>query len=158
MQPACLLAEFRGPGVHHNFDDSDSGYDVDAENKGGKTFGLGGYKGRIIFLGDGTEVLTDTDDTEMFDNSEEDKDLDSQVSKAKTQDGQLDNQAKEPGEPQASTDASTDASAGASASEPAKKADDKPQVTAAENIGGPQQNANGSDGKPPGEEAGTELK
>lgn len=67
--------------MHHNFDDSDSGYDVDMENKS-KTFGIGGYKGRIIFLGDGTEVLTDSDDTEMFDNSEEDKDLASQVSKS----------------------------------------------------------------------------
>jgi protein phosphatase 2C family protein 2/3 len=47
--------------VHHNFDDSDSGYDVDVENKS-KPFGIGGYK-------------------EMFDNSEEDKDLASQVSK-----------------------------------------------------------------------------
>lgn len=66
--------------MHHNFDDSDSGYDVESENKG-KSFGTGGYKGRIIFLGDGTEVLTDSDDTEMFDNTEEDKDLASQVSK-----------------------------------------------------------------------------
>ncbi|KAI2624994.1 PP2C-domain-containing protein [Hypoxylon sp. NC1633] len=74
-------AEFRGPGVHHNFDDSDSGYDVDSENKS-KSFGGGGHKGRIIFLGDGTEVLTDSEDTEMFDNSEEDKDLASQVSKS----------------------------------------------------------------------------
>jgi protein phosphatase PTC2/3 len=75
------LAEFRGPGVHHNFDDSDSnsGYDAESENK--KSYGMGGYKGRIIFLGDGTEVLTDSDDTEMFDNTEEDKDLASQVSK-----------------------------------------------------------------------------
>ena len=73
-------AEFRGPGVHHNFDDSDSGYDVD-EHKQGKSFGIGGYRGRIIFLGDGTEVLTDSDDTEMFDNAEEDKDLVSQVAK-----------------------------------------------------------------------------
>ncbi|CCF34496.1 protein phosphatase 2C [Colletotrichum higginsianum] len=86
-------AEFRGPGVHHNFDDSDSGYDVDVENKG-KPFGIGGYKGRIIFLGDGTEVLTDSDDTEMFDNAEEDKDLESQVSKASSassKDGETDN-------------------------------------------------------------------
>ncbi|KAK4151413.1 phosphatase 2C-like domain-containing protein [Chaetomidium leptoderma] len=73
-------AEFRGPGVHHNFDDSDSGYDID-DQKQGKSFGMGGYKGRVIFLGDGTEVLTDSDDTEMFDNSEEDKDLVSQVSR-----------------------------------------------------------------------------
>jgi protein phosphatase 2C family protein 2/3 len=74
-----LPAEFRGPGVHHNYEDSDSGYDVDAES-GGK-FNLAGSRGRIIFLGDGTEVLTGSDDTEMFDNADEDKDLASQVSK-----------------------------------------------------------------------------
>jgi protein phosphatase 2C family protein 2/3 len=72
-------AEFRGPGVHHNFDDSDSGYDVDMDQKS-KDFG--NQRGRIILLGDGTEVLTDSDDTEMFDHSEEDQDLASQVSKA----------------------------------------------------------------------------
>jgi protein phosphatase 2C family protein 2/3 len=83
---SSFLAEFRGPGVHHNFDDSDSGYDVE-DQKQGKSFGIAGYKGRIIFLGDGTEVLTDSDDTEMFDNSEEDKDLASQVSKATSQEG-----------------------------------------------------------------------
>lgn len=81
MSSSPTIAEFRGPGVHHNFDDSDSGYDVEEQKQQGKSFGIGGYKGRIIFLGDGTEVLTDSDDTEMFDNSEEDKDLISQVSK-----------------------------------------------------------------------------
>jgi protein phosphatase 2C family protein 2/3 len=40
--------------------------------------------GRIILLGDGTEVLTDSDDTDMFDNGEEDKDLASQVHKGQT--------------------------------------------------------------------------
>jgi len=73
-------AEFRGPGVHHNFDDSDSGYDVDMDSKL-KTFGGNNQRGRIILLGDGTEVLTDSDDTEMFDHADEDKDLDSQVHK-----------------------------------------------------------------------------
>jgi protein phosphatase 2C family protein 2/3 len=72
-------AEFRGPGVHHNFDDSDSGYDVDMDQKS-KGFSSN-QRGRIILLGDGTEVLTDSDDTEMFDHSEEDQDLASQVSK-----------------------------------------------------------------------------
>jgi protein phosphatase 2C family protein 2/3 len=56
---------------------------MDPENKG-RSFGVGGYRGRIIFLGDGTEVLTDSDDTEMFDNADEDKDLASQVSKNPT--------------------------------------------------------------------------
>jgi protein phosphatase PTC2/3 len=79
MSSPPTTAQFRGPGVHHNFDDSDS-YDLE-DQKQGKSFGIGGYKGRIIFLGDGTEVLTDSDDTEMFDNPEEDKDLVSQVSK-----------------------------------------------------------------------------
>lgn len=54
-------AEFRGPGVHHNYEDSDSGYEMDTENKG-KAFGV--------------------DDTGMFDNADEDKDLESQVSKS----------------------------------------------------------------------------
>jgi len=48
-----------------------------------KSFG-GNQRGRIILLGDGTEVLTDSDDTEMFDHGDEDKDLDSQVSKGKS--------------------------------------------------------------------------
>jgi protein phosphatase 2C family protein 2/3 len=73
------IAEFRGPGIHHNFDDSDSGYDVDMDQKN-KPFSTN-QKGRIILLGDGTEVLTDSDDTEMFDQQEEDKDLASQVHK-----------------------------------------------------------------------------
>ncbi|EKD14436.1 protein phosphatase 2C [Drepanopeziza brunnea f. sp. 'multigermtubi' MB_m1] len=55
------LAEFRGPGVHHNFDDSDSGYDVDMDKK--------------------SKSIGDSDDTEMFDRSEEDQDLASQVTR-----------------------------------------------------------------------------
>jgi protein phosphatase 2C family protein 2/3 len=40
-----------------------------------------GNGGRIILLGDGTEVSTEGGDGEMFDNEDEDKDLDSQVNK-----------------------------------------------------------------------------
>lgn len=86
QHPADIVfpsAEFRGPGVHHNYEDSDSGYELDSENKG-KNFGVGGYRSRPILLGDGTEVHTDSDDTEMFDNADEDKDLESQVSKKST--------------------------------------------------------------------------
>ncbi|KAG5923684.1 hypothetical protein E4U61_002803 [Claviceps capensis] len=71
-------AEFRGPGVHHNYEGSVSRYEGYAENQG-RGFGAGGYRGRIIFLGDGTEVLTDSDDTDMFNDADEDDDLDSQV-------------------------------------------------------------------------------
>ncbi|KAK2019403.1 protein phosphatase 2C [Colletotrichum eremochloae] len=124
-------AEFRGPGVHHNFDDSDSGYDVDVENKG-KPFGIGGYKGRIIFLGDGTEVLTDSDDTEMFDNAEEDKDLESQVSKASSatnKDGETDDKpaTKPAQESKAGVDKATEESKPAATSEAAasQKTDSK---------------------------------
>ena len=70
------IAEFRGPGVRHRFDDSDD-YEVEVDQR---SSGIGGGRsGRIILLGDGTEVLTDSDETEMFDHDEEDKDLDSQV-------------------------------------------------------------------------------
>lgn len=70
--------------MHHNFDDSDSGYDMEMDQRAKAN------RGRIILLGDGSEVLTDSDDTEMFDQSEEDKDLDSQVHKKETSAGEID--------------------------------------------------------------------
>lgn len=71
-------AEFRGPGVRHQFDESSDDYELDLEHR---TRTFGGRSGRIILLGDGTEVLTDSDEADMFDHSEEDKDLESQVRK-----------------------------------------------------------------------------
>jgi protein phosphatase 2C family protein 2/3 len=70
-------AEFRGPGVHHNFDDSDSGYDMDMDQRS-RNIVAGSKKGRIILLGDGSEILTGPDDADMIDH-EEDEDLVSQV-------------------------------------------------------------------------------
>ena len=63
-----FAAEFRGPGVHHNFDDSDSGYDMDM-NRSSNVIS-GGRKGRIILLGDGSEILTGSEDTDMADNDD----------------------------------------------------------------------------------------
>ncbi|KAG0643847.1 protein phosphatase 2C [Tuber brumale] len=58
-------AEFRGPGVHPtNFEDSPDEFDVRVTNSSVRSTG---GAGRIIMLGDGTEVLTDSDDAEMFD-------------------------------------------------------------------------------------------
>lgn len=71
-----LEAEFRGPGARQNFEDSGDDYDLDADSRARNS---GGKSGRIILLGDGTEVLTDGDDHDMLENEEEDKDLDSQV-------------------------------------------------------------------------------
>ncbi|CAK7225863.1 Protein phosphatase 2C 2 [Sporothrix bragantina] len=114
-------AEFRGPGVHHNFDDSDSGYDVETDHRS-QLFGVGGHRGRIIFLGDGSEVLTDSDDTEMFDR--EDKDLDSQVSKASTASDDEKEEAKAKGD-----DAAEEAKGGAESTEAAKPSE--PEAPAA---------------------------
>ncbi|EED23950.1 protein phosphatase 2C, putative [Talaromyces stipitatus ATCC 10500] len=67
-------AEFRGPGVRpgarHQFDDSPDDYDLESDN-GRRAFGV--QSGRIILLGDGTEVHTDQDDEELFDSTEEEK-------------------------------------------------------------------------------------
>ncbi|KAI5199514.1 protein phosphatase [Aureobasidium subglaciale] len=76
-------AEFKGPGVHHRYDSNDSPdeYDMDMEHRSRM---LGGGPGRVILLGDGTEIMTDSgeNDTDMFDQSDdEEKDLASQVSK-----------------------------------------------------------------------------
>lgn len=76
-------AEFRGPGSHHNFDDSDE-YDVDMDQR---TRFIGGRANRIILLGDGTEMriggTEDDDDIDMEDRGEaeeeEEKDLEEQV-------------------------------------------------------------------------------
>ena len=67
--------------MRQNFEDSGDDYDLDVNQR---NRGVGGRSGRIILLGDGTEVLTDSDETEMFDHEEEDKDLASQVSKGQT--------------------------------------------------------------------------
>jgi len=84
----CLIrmictAEFKGPGVHHRFDnDSPDDYDLDHMNQHSRM--SSGQPGRVILLGDGTEIMTDSgeNDTDMFDQSDdEEKDLASQVSK-----------------------------------------------------------------------------
>lgn len=74
-------ADFKGPGVHHRFEDSPDDYDLDVDQRSRM---LGGHSGRIILLGDGTEILTDAGDhdADMFDQSDdEEKDLESQVRK-----------------------------------------------------------------------------
>lgn len=76
--PLPILAEFRGPGVHHNYDDSDMDADLDSGNQG-QTFGAGGYRGRAILLGDGTQVLTTEESGEEWDNADEENDIKNQV-------------------------------------------------------------------------------
>ncbi|WPH01917.1 protein phosphatase 2C protein 1 [Acrodontium crateriforme] len=78
-------AEFRGPGIHHRFDDSPDDYEMDMDQR---TRMLGtGRGGRIILLGDGTEIHTggmhdDDGDVDMEDREdEEEKDLLEQVRK-----------------------------------------------------------------------------
>ena len=83
-QPAAnfkVTAEFRGPGVRpgarHQVDDSPDDYDLETDNSR-RAFGV--RSGRIILLGDGTEVHADQDDEELFDaTEEEDKGVQNQV-------------------------------------------------------------------------------
>ena len=81
-------AEFRGPGTHHRFDDSPDDYDMDMDQR--TRFLGGGRGGRIILLGDGTEISVghihdDDGDVDMEDRGEaeeaEDNDLEQQVSR-----------------------------------------------------------------------------
>ena len=66
--------------MRHQYDqDSPDDYELDLDQRARGGFGR---SGRIILLGDGTEVLTDSDDTDMFDHSEEDKDTENQIKKA----------------------------------------------------------------------------
>jgi protein phosphatase 2C family protein 2/3 len=73
--------------VHHGFDDSPDDYDLDNEQHSRMS---SGQSGRVILLGDGTEIMTDSgeNDTDMFDQSDdEEKDLESQVSKGQDEGG-----------------------------------------------------------------------
>ena len=80
-------AEFRGPGTHHQFDDSSDDYEMDMDQR--TRFISGRQGGRIILLGDGTEIslggTPDEDDVDMEDRGEaeeaEDEDLEEQVRK-----------------------------------------------------------------------------
>ena len=66
--------------MHHRVDDSPDDIDMDIDSRFRPHNGQGG---RIILLGDGTEISTEAPDSEMFDQADEDKDLDSQVDKFK---------------------------------------------------------------------------
>jgi protein phosphatase 2C family protein 2/3 len=64
--------------VHHRYDENSDDYDMDMDQR---TRSFGSLGGRIILLSDGTEVSHDHEDTEMFDNDDEERDLVSQVSR-----------------------------------------------------------------------------
>lgn len=93
-------AEFRGPGIHHGFDDSADDYDLDLDQR---TRTIGGRSGNVILLRDGTEVLSEAADNDhdgdMFDqSSDEEKDLESQVQKVSAEgDGGRDAREETPG-------------------------------------------------------------
>ncbi|KAL0262940.1 Protein phosphatase 2C 2 [Diplodia seriata] len=89
-------SEFRGPGIHHRYDDSPDDYDMDM----GRGTRIGqGLGGRIILLGDGTELSSDSAESEMFDHDEEDKDLESQVNKNQREETPAPTAASEAGTP-----------------------------------------------------------
>ncbi|KAI4197009.1 MAG: hypothetical protein LQ350_006196 [Teloschistes chrysophthalmus] len=74
------FAESRAPGqrARHLPEDSSDDYDVDLDKQGS---GFGGRSGRIILLGNGTEVVTDSEEQEVFDHEDDDRDLENQISK-----------------------------------------------------------------------------
>lgn len=95
-------AEFRGPGVRHNFDDSGDDYDIEMDSR---SRGAGSGSSRIILLGDGREVLTaDGDEAEMLDQDDEDKDNEGEKGLLTGHDERRGTREETPGpEPQTST-------------------------------------------------------
>ncbi|OQE17308.1 hypothetical protein PENSTE_c021G01474 [Penicillium steckii] len=67
-------SEFRGPGIRNQFEDQPDDYDLEMERS--RAFST--RPGRIILLGDGTEVIPDQHEEELFDQTE-DQDLSNQV-------------------------------------------------------------------------------
>lgn len=73
-----FVAEFRGPGARNHFDDSPDEYELDLDRH---NHSFREKAGRIILLGDGTDFPADSGDDDMFDHTDEDEDLESQVKK-----------------------------------------------------------------------------
>ncbi|KAL8927736.1 MAG: hypothetical protein Q9208_002151 [Pyrenodesmia sp. 3 TL-2023] len=74
------FAEMRAPGQRGRNPSDDSGDDYDL-HLDKQASGFGGRSGRIILLGNGTEVVTDSDEQEVFDHEDDDQDLENQVNK-----------------------------------------------------------------------------
>ncbi|KAI9928551.1 Protein phosphatase 2C 2 [Aspergillus wentii] len=72
---ALHLTEFRGPGIHNQFEENPDDYELEID----RSRGFSVRSGRIILLGDGTEVMPEQNEEELFDQTEEDRDLVSQV-------------------------------------------------------------------------------
>jgi protein phosphatase 2C family protein 2/3 len=82
---ACVhAAEFRGPGIHHRYDDSPEDFDMDLQHDS-RARSFGGLGGRIILLGDGTEIDPDGPEADMFDHEDEDGDLQHQVGQGRVE-------------------------------------------------------------------------
>ncbi|KAI4289097.1 MAG: hypothetical protein L6R35_001643 [Caloplaca aegaea] len=76
------FAEMRAPGQRRDrSEESGDDYDLDLDKHDKHDSGFGGRSGRIILLGNGTEVVTDSDEQEAFDHEDDDRDLENQVSK-----------------------------------------------------------------------------
>ncbi|PYH95836.1 PP2C-domain-containing protein [Aspergillus ellipticus CBS 707.79] len=70
-----IAERFRGPGIRNQFEENPD--DFDMENDRARGFSV--RSGRIILLGDGTELIPEQNDDGLFDHTEEDQDLVSQV-------------------------------------------------------------------------------
>lgn len=82
MLTVRCAAEFRGPGIHNQFEEVPDDYDLEME----RSRGFSVRSGRIILLGDGTEVIPDqAEEEELFDQTEEEQDLANQVQQESTE-------------------------------------------------------------------------
>ncbi|KAH1345370.1 hypothetical protein KXV68_006480 [Aspergillus fumigatus] len=69
--PEYGKSEFRGPGIRNQFEETPDNYD--SENDRSRGFSV--RSGRIILLGDGTELIPEQNDEELFDQREENRDV-----------------------------------------------------------------------------------
>ncbi|KAF7595774.1 Protein phosphatase 2C 2 [Aspergillus hancockii] len=104
-----IIAEFRGPGIRNQFEENPDDYDM--ENDRARGFSV--RSGRIILLGDGTELVPDQNDEELFNQAEEDRDLPSQVQRELPDSARKEREGT-PG-PQSKTDAASKSEEGSSA-------------------------------------------
>ncbi|KKK19578.1 hypothetical protein AOCH_004826 [Aspergillus ochraceoroseus] len=97
-------SEFRGPGIRNQFEENPDDYELDNDRI--RPFSV--RSGRVILLGDGTELIPEQNDEELFDHAAEDQDLPNQVQRQDADSGRNEREGT-PG-PQSKTDASINSS------------------------------------------------
>ncbi|EAW07902.1 PP2C family serine/threonine-protein phosphatase [Aspergillus clavatus NRRL 1] len=102
--PEYGKSEFRGPGIRNQFEENPDNYDLEPD----RSRGFSVRSGRIILLGDGTELIPEQNDEELFDQTEENRGVTNHLQHETPESGRSDREGTPAPQTSNSTAAKTD--------------------------------------------------